>query len=81
INRDLELARSLEKTDDKVDILFNTVMSDLTAYIKKNPDNARQAILLMMITKYFERISDHAVNIGDWVEYALTGNRLERSEE
>ena len=73
INRDLLLARSLDKTDDKVDALFNTVMSDLTALIKKNPDHAEQAIMLMMITKYLERIGDHAVNIGEWVEYAITG--------
>jgi phosphate transport system protein len=73
INRDLNLARSLDKTDDKVDELFNTVMADLIALIKKNPDNAEQAIMLMMITKYLERIGDHAVNIGEWVEYAITG--------
>jgi phosphate transport system protein len=73
INRDLALARSLDRTDDKVDDLFNVVMSDLTALIKKNPDNAEQAIKFMMITKYLERIGDHAVNIGEWVEYAITG--------
>jgi len=73
INRDLELARSLDGTDDEVDDLFDTVMADLTALIKKNPDNAEQAILFMMITKYLERIGDHAVNIGEWVEYAITG--------
>ena len=74
INRDLALARSLDRTDDKVDELFNVVMNDLTALIKKNPENAEQAVLFMMITKYLERIGDHAVNIGEWVEYAITGN-------
>ena len=73
INKDVELARSLDKTDDKVDSLFNTVMADLTAAIKKNPETAEIAIMLMMITKYLERIGDHAVNIGEWVEYAITG--------
>ena len=75
INRDIELARSLDRTDDKVDRLFNVVMSDLTALIKKDPDNAEQAIMFMMITKYLERIGDHAVNIGEWVEYAIMGRR------
>ena len=74
INRDLELARSLEKTDDKVDGLFNIVIAELTELIKKNPGHAEQAILFMMITKYLERIGDHAVNIGEWVEYAICGN-------
>ena len=75
INKDLALARSLDKTDDKVDNLFNIVMSDLTALIKQNPDNAEQGIMLMMIAKYLERIGDHAVNVGEWVEYAITGER------
>ena len=79
INRDIELARSLDRTDDKVDGLFNTVMEDLIAFIKKNPDSAEQAIMFMMITKYLERIGDHAVNIGEWVEYAITG-RHQNSE-
>jgi len=74
ISRDLELARSLDRTDDKVDTLFNTVMEDLTALIKEKPENAEQAIMFMMITKYLERIGDHAVNIGEWVEYAITGD-------
>lgn len=73
INRDLLLARSLDDTDDKVDELFNKVMADLIAIIKLNPENAEQAILFMMIAKYLERIGDHAVNIGEWVEYAITG--------
>jgi len=73
INKDLELARSLDSVDDKVDELFNTIMANLTALIKKNPDNVEQAVMFMMITKYLERIGDHAVNIGEWVEYAITG--------
>ncbi len=73
INRDLELARSLEKSDDKVDELFERIKQDLIDLIKKDGKNADQAILFMMIAKYLERISDHAVNIGEWVEYAVTG--------
>ena len=73
INRDLELARSLEKCDDKVDELFEKIKKDLIELIKKDGKNADQAILFMMIAKYLERISDHAVNIGEWVEYAVTG--------
>ena len=73
INHDIELARSLDRTDDKVDELFNVVMKDLIELIKKNPENAEQAVMFIMINKYLERIGDHAVNIGEWVEYAITG--------
>ena len=74
INRDLELARMLDTIDDKADALFNIIMSDLITQVKKDPDNAEQAIMLMMITKYLERIGDHAVNIGESIEFALTGS-------
>ena len=79
INHDIELARSLDRTDDKVDELFDTVIAGLIALIKKNSDNVEQAIMFMMITKYLERIGDHAVNIGEWVEYAITGNHPKKS--
>lgn len=73
INRDLDTARSLDRRDDRVDELFETVKSDLVCLIRQNPDNADQSILFMMIAKYLERIGDHAVNIGEWAEYAATG--------
>ena len=73
INRDLETARGLDKRDDRVDELFETVKTDLVELIKQNSANADQAILFMMIAKYLERIGDHAVNIGEWAEYAATG--------
>ena len=74
INRDLQLATCLDKRDDAVDKMFETVKNELVDLIKLDSANADQAILLMMIAKYIERIADHAVNIGEWVEYAITGN-------
>lgn len=73
INRDLDTARGLDKRDDKVDELFETIKTDLIELIKQNSANADQAIFFMMIAKYLERIGDHAVNIGEWAEYAATG--------
>ena len=73
INRDLETARGLDKRDDRVDELFETVKTDLVELIKQNSANADQAILFMMIAKYLERIGDHATNIAEWVEYSITG--------
>ena len=73
INSDLALARTLASRDDKVDDLFEQVKNELIKLIQADGKNADQAILFMMIAKYIERIADHAVNIGEWVEYALTG--------
>lgn len=73
VKKDLELARSVIKYDDVVDGLFNEVKYDLIDLIRADGANGEQAIDLMMITKYFERIGDHAVNIAEWVVFSITG--------
>ena len=73
VNKDLELAREVMQMDDVIDELFDTIKNELIELIRKDADNGSQAIDLMMIAKYFERIGDHAQNIAEWVEYAITG--------
>ena len=73
VNKDLELAREVMLMDDVIDELFDTIKNELIELIRKDADNGSQAIDLMMIAKYFERIGDHAQNIAEWVEYAITG--------
>ena len=73
VNKDLELARRVMEMDDVIDDLFDVVKNELIGLIRKNADNGSQAIDLLMIAKYFERIGDHAQNIAEWVEYAITG--------
>ena len=73
VRRDLALARQVIADDDIVDRLFDDVRSDLIALLAASPDRGRQALDLLMIAKYFERIGDHATNIAEWVEFAITG--------
>lgn len=76
VKRDLALAESVIKYDDVVDDLFNAVKSDLIQMIRQDAENGGQAIDLMMIAKYFERIGDHAVNIAEWVMFSITGKHV-----
>ncbi|MGI6404623.1 MAG: phosphate signaling complex protein PhoU [Oscillospiraceae bacterium] len=73
VNRDLEQASAAIDHDDVVDALFDKVKGELIAMIAKNPAYGEQALDLLMIAKYFERIGDHATNIAEWVEFSLTG--------
>ena len=73
VNRDLELAHEVIKDDDTVDEMFSIVRDDLIEMIHTDTRYGEQAVDLIMISKYFERIGDHAVNIAEWVEYAMTG--------
>ncbi len=73
VKKDLSLARSVIDMDDIVDDLFDTIKGELIDLIHKDPANGEQAVDLIMIAKYFERIGDHAQNIAEWAEYAITG--------
>ena len=57
---------------DKVDSLFLNMREQLVAMIGRGED-AAACLDMLMIAKYYERIGDHACNIAQWVEYALTG--------
>ena len=73
VRKDVALAQEVMAMDDAIDALFVTVKDELIALIRNDASAGSQAIDLLMIAKYYERIGDHAQNIAEWVEYALTG--------
>ena len=73
VRKDMVLAQEVMAMDDAIDALFVTVKDELISLIRHDAAAGSQAIDLLMIAKYYERIGDHAQNIAEWVEYALTG--------
>ena len=73
VRKDVKLAQEVMEMDDEIDSLFTTVKDELITLIRGDAAAGSQAIDLLMIAKYYERIGDHAQNIAKWVEYALTG--------
>lgn len=73
VDRDLDLARKVIDSDDAVDELFVQIKEELVETIRENGETSEMALDLFTITKYYERIGDHATNVAEWVEYALTG--------
>ena len=73
VKKDLKLCRKVIDDDDQVDDAFNQVKEELATLMYQNLD-AKAGLDLLMTAKYMERIGDHAVNIAEWVEYAITGN-------
>lgn len=76
VNRDVELAKEVINMDDVVDDLFDQIKKELIGLINQNVENGEQAVDLLMIGKYFERIGDHATNIAEWVIYSITGEHI-----
>ena len=74
VEKDLELSRKVIKDDDIVDELFEEVKTTLIDFIAENKgEQGVEAIDLIMVAKYLERIADHATNIAEWVEFSITG--------
>lgn len=73
VKKDLDMAYRVVSDDDQVDAYFENIKRDLTTMIKNNSENVSEALDFLMISKYFERIGDHAANIAEWVIYSVTG--------
>ena len=73
VKKDLAIAKQIIEMDDIIDDLFIIVKNELIEDIHHNAANGAQAMDLLMVAKYFERIGDHAQNIAEWVEYSITG--------
>ncbi|MCI5620375.1 MAG: phosphate signaling complex protein PhoU [Lachnospiraceae bacterium] len=71
VKKDIEAAQSVIAHDDVVDELFDQVKKDLIQMVQSDPKSGEQATDMLMVAKYFERIGDHATNIGEWVIFSL----------
>ena len=66
-----DLAKKVISSDDILDNLFDKVRNALD---QNTMDFSSDEVLdLLMISKYYERIGDHATNIGEWAEFSVDG--------
>ncbi|MBE6898849.1 MAG: phosphate signaling complex protein PhoU [Ruminococcaceae bacterium] len=77
VKKDVALAEQVIARDDVVDDYFSRVKHDIISLIAENSADGEFALDLLMISKYFERIGDHATNIAEWVIYSITGTHKE----
>ncbi|WP_278972272.1 phosphate signaling complex protein PhoU [Mobiluncus mulieris] len=74
VDRDLALATVTQAADDAVDNMFDEVTAEMIDFIvHADAADAQKAIDVIMVAKYLERIGDHATNIAEWVDFAITG--------
>ena len=69
VEKDLDKAQKVIAHDDVIE----KVKKELIELIRNHADEGEQAVDLLMVTKYFERIGDHATNIAEWVIFSITG--------
>lgn len=74
VNGSEEAARKVIDRDDVVDDLFNQVKEKMMDAIREQSLDADRVVDYLMVAKYLEKIGDHAVNIGEWALFRMTGD-------
>ncbi len=75
VSRDMEKAEEAVQRDDVMDELFLEAKRTLIRLIQDKTDYTEAATDLLLVSKYFERIGDHAENIAKWVICTISGER------
>lgn len=78
--RDLNLAMQAVQMDDEVDHAFPSLYDELREFIRRDPGLTSQAISLLLIGVYLERMADNVTNIGERIWYMETGELKELHE-
>jgi phosphate transport system protein len=73
VKEDLELAWRVTKEDEKVDQLTEQIFRELLTYMSEDLKTISRATRLLFISKYLERLADHAVNIAELVIFLVEG--------
>ncbi len=81
VNRDVALARQVVRDDDLVDDLHERVIGELIDHMIGKRSRISQAIHLIYLTKYLERIGDHIFNIDEMVVFMGEGEDIRHLEK
>ena len=73
VDHDVAAIAEIARQDDEVDVLYREVRDEMIALIQENPEKAQDAVELVLVARYLERIADHITNVGERIAYMETG--------
>jgi len=76
IRKDATAAYDVIKRDDEVDALTVQIFNELLFFMIQDPRATSRAVKITYISKYLERIADHATNIAEMVVYMVEGRMI-----
>lgn len=71
VARDTELARQVCAEDAEVDALKEQIFRELLTFMMEDARTIPRAIRLILISRFLERLADHATNIAEMVIYLV----------
>ncbi len=60
--------------DDVMDDLTRELFRTIFAMNAEHEEAIQRAVQLALVGRYYERVADHAVNVGERVDYMVTGH-------
>ncbi|PZC47321.1 MAG: phosphate transport system protein [Chloroflexi bacterium] len=79
VERDVEAAKRVWRSDDEVDSLYDEVYKELLGFMIEDPKTITRATWLLWVAHDIERIADRATNIAERVVFLVTGRMVEAS--
>jgi phosphate transport system protein len=73
---DTALARQVCAADAEVDALKEQIFRELLTYMMEDPRTVSRAIRVILISRFMERVADHATNIAEMVIYLVEGKMV-----
>ena len=73
---DVETALQVLRSDDEADEEYQVLMRQLITYMMEDPRTISESLDIMWAARAFERIGDHAKNIGEYVIYLVEGKDI-----
>jgi len=73
VGEDKKMAMDVIMRDDEVDELNGSVLKELMFIMTQDPATVYRAMKISYVSKYLERIADHATNIAEMVIYMVEG--------
>jgi phosphate transport system protein len=73
VTSDAKAAEAVLRVDDQLDDLFVRIFNQLLGFMMEDSRVIRRATALVSVSKYLERMGDHAVNVAEMVIYMVRG--------
>jgi phosphate transport system protein len=81
VREDTDLALKVCKDDQEVDDLNSQIFRETISFMIEDPHTIARAMKISSISKYLERIADHATNIAEMVIFMVKGKSIRHMKE
>jgi phosphate transport system protein len=81
MRNDTTLAAEVIERDDEVDALNYQIYRELLSYMAEDAATIARATRILFVSKYLERIADHATNIAEMVVYMVKGRTIRHMDK